>query len=117
MSENAAVEKSFGFALRIVRLYKFLCDEKKEFVLSKETLHCGTNIGAHIKSAQEAESRPSFMREISLALHFASRTEYWLQLLHQAEYLDERMYESIHADCLELIRLCKAISEPADPRR
>ncbi len=116
MSENIVLEKSYKFALRIVRLYKFLCDEKKEYVMSKEVLHCGTNIGARVKRAQEAEAKQSFAYEINTALQFASQTEFWLQLLHDADFLDDKLYNSINADCAELQRLLKSIGRSADPR-
>jgi four helix bundle protein len=105
MSENVILEKSYRFALRIVRLYKFLTEEKKEFVLSKQVLLAGTDVGAHAKAAQEAESKAIFIQEMSVALRRASQTQYWLQLLRDAEYLDEKAFASIHDDCVELIRL------------
>lgn len=109
MSENVVREKSNVFALRIVRLYKYLCDEKSEYVLSKQALLAGTYIGAHIKEAGHAESRAVFIKEMAIALRKASETEYWLQLLYEAEYLDEKAHKSIAADCLELIKLLTSI--------
>lgn len=94
MGQNIIVEKSYAFALRIVRLYRYLCDEKHEYVLSKKLLDAGTNIGAHVKSAQEAEGKTGFVQEMSRALQFASQTEYWLQLLYDGEYLDEKEFSS-----------------------
>lgn len=105
MSENVILEKSYRFALRIVRLYKFLAEEKKEFVLSKQVLLAGTAVGAHVKAAQEGESKAVFVHEMSTALQRASQTQYWLQLLRDAEYLDEKAFASIHDDCVELIRM------------
>src|SRR5207248_8318306 len=81
MSENVILEKSCRFALRIVRLYKFLSEEKKEFVLSKQALIAGTYVGAHVKAAQEGESKTVFVHEMSAALQKASQAQYWLQLL------------------------------------
>lgn len=109
MSENIILEKSHAFALRIIRLYRYLCEEKNEFVMSKQVLLSGTDIGAHVKEADEAESRAVFINEMGVALRRASRTEYWLQLLYASEYLDEKAYQSIAADCSELIRILTKI--------
>lgn len=112
MSENIVLDKSYKFALRIVKLFNYLTDEKKEFVLSKALLTAGTNVGAHVKAAQEAESKPDFYHEMNMALKNASKTEYWLQLLRDGEFLDEKQFDSIHKDCEELIRLTKSITRP-----
>ena len=111
-SENPILEKSYKFALRIVKLYLYLTEEKKEYVMSKAMLTVGTGIGAHVKAAQEAESRPDFFHEINAALKDASKTEYWLQLLHDSDYLGDKQFSSIHADCVELIKLSKSIAKP-----
>ena len=111
MSRSLVVDKSYEFALRIVKLYKYLADERREFVLSKNVLRAGTYIGAHAKAAQESESRAGFIHEMSVALQKASETEYWLQLLHDGEFLEEKAYLSIHADCVELIKILKAITK------
>jgi four helix bundle protein len=113
MSQNVIVEKSYAFALRVVRLYRYLCDEKKEYVLSRKLLNTGTDIGAHVKAAQEAEAKPGFVHEMSLALQLTSQTEYWLQLLQEADYLEPEQFTSIQADCLDLIRLLTAIVKSA----
>lgn len=109
MSENVILDKSYSFALRIVRLYKYLSDEKHEYVMSKQVLSAGTDIGAHIKEAQETESKTAFTHEMNVALRKASLTEYWLQLLHDAEYLDDKAFTSIHEDCSEIHRLLVSI--------
>jgi four helix bundle protein len=93
----------------MVRLYKYLCEQEREFVLSKQSLIAGTYIGAHIKSAQEAESRSMFIHEMSVALQKASETQYWLQLLRDGEFIDEKPFASIHADCVELIKMLTKI--------
>jgi four helix bundle protein len=109
MSENILLEKSYKFALRIVRLYKYLCDEKHEFVLSKQILIAGTYVGAHVKSAQEAENKSTFTNEMGIALRKASETEYWLQLLRDGEYLDEKAFNSIRDDCVELKKILTTV--------
>jgi four helix bundle protein len=106
---NVVVEKSHHFALRIVRLYKYLCDEQHEYVLSKQVLLAGTYVGAHVKEATRAESRAVFINEMAIALRKASETEYWLQLLHEGAFLETKAFESINADCIELIKLLTSI--------
>src|SRR4028119_2083633 len=102
MSENVVLDKSHTFALRIVRVYKFLNVEKNEFVLSKQVLLAGTYVGAHVKTAEDAESKNAFANEMAIALKKASETEYWLKLLYESDYLEEKAFKSIVADCIEL---------------
>ncbi len=116
MSENIVLDKSFNFALRVVKLHIYLCDERKEFTMSRETLRCGTSIGEHVACAQEAASKPGFAQEINIALQYAVRTGFWLRLLREADYLDEKHFHSISHDCAELQKLLRAIGKSADPR-
>jgi four helix bundle protein len=109
MNDNVVLNKSFDFALRIVRLYRHLVDEKKEYTLSKELLVAGTNIGKHVKEAVSAESRQVFITEFGIARRKSSETEYWLQLLLQAEILSEKEFESINADRIEIAKLISSI--------
>lgn len=109
MKENVVLEKSFAFALRIVKLYKYLHEEKNEFVLSRQVLTAGTHVGKHVKEATSGESRQTFVAEMATAYKRASETEYWLELLRQADYLDEKAYLSISDDCRELLRLLTSI--------
>ncbi len=102
MKENPVLDKSFVFALRIVKLYRYLVEEKKDFVLSKELLISGTPIGKHIKEAVNAESRQVFISEMGIARRRASETEYWLQLLHQACFLTDKEFDSIESDREEI---------------
>jgi four helix bundle protein len=96
------------FAIRIVKLYSFLCDEKKEFVLSKQLLRSGTVIGALIKEAEFGQSKADFINKMSIALKEANETDYWLHLLKDTDFLNEKMFESISADCVELIKMLVA---------
>ena len=109
MDENPVKDKSYRFAVRIIRLYKFLAEEKREFVLSKQVLRSGTAIGANIKEALQAESRAEFIHKLAIALKEASETEYWLELLQETEYLDQAAFDSIHSDCIELLKLLTSI--------
>jgi four helix bundle protein len=98
-------EKSYLFAIRIVKLYRFLCDEKKEFVLSKQLLRSGSAIGALIKEAEFGQSKADFINKMSIALKEANETDYRLHLLKDTDFLNEKMFESISADCVELIKM------------
>ena len=109
MGENIILEKSFAFALRIVKLYQYLCDEKHEFVISKQLLIAGTHIGKHVKEATAAESKQVFTQEMSVALRKASETEYWLQLLYHAKFLGEKEFNSIESDRVEIFRMLTKI--------
>ncbi len=110
MVENNVVrDKSFQFALRIVKLYRYLKEEKKEYVLSKQILRSGTAIGALIREAQHAESKADFIHKLSIALKEANETDYWIELLFQSEYIEEKSYQSIHKDIDELLSLLVAI--------
>lgn len=86
MKENPILGKSFVFALRVIKLYKYLTDEKREFVLSRELLVSGTNIGKYVKEAFDAESRQAFINEMGIARRKTSETEYWLRLLFHADF-------------------------------
>lgn len=100
--DNVIENKSFQFAIRIVRLYKFLCEEKKEYILSKQLLRAGTSIGANVTESQQAQSKPDFVSKISIALKEASETKYWIKLLGATEYLSENQTKSILDDCVEI---------------
>ena len=109
MKDNIVEKKSFAFALRVIKLYKFLCAEKQEFVLSKQLLRSGTAIGALIKETEHAQSKKDFVNKMSIALKDANESEYWLMLLFSSEYIDEKSYNSIVLDCKELIKLLISI--------
>ena len=111
MKDSIIKDKSKNFALRIIKLYKYLIisAENKEYVLSKQVLRSGTSIGANIKEAIRGQSRPDFRAKMSIALKEASETEYWLDLLHESEYIDESSYTSIINDNIELIKILTRI--------
>lgn len=108
MKENVIKDKSYSFALRIVKLYQYLC-EKKEFVLSKQMLRSGTSIGANVRESEHAESKADFIHKLSISLKEANETEYWLELLYDANYIDKKMYDSISKDCTELLKILISI--------
>ena len=107
--DNRVAPKSYAFALRIIKLYKFLIGEKKEYVLSKQILRSGTAIGALIKEAEHAQSRPDFIHKMNIALKEANETAYWLMLLKDSEYIDESSFNSIHTDCVEVLKMLISI--------
>jgi len=109
MSENIVLDKSYKFALHVVELYRKLTDEKREFVLSKNLLADGTNVGAYVESAQETESRAAFAHEMGIALQKAGRTKYWLNLLHDGRFVAEDDYQKTYEECLEIKRLLGSI--------
>lgn len=110
-TDNIIVDKSKAFALRIIRLYQYLKNEKSEYVLSKQLLRSGTSIGANVKEAIRGQSRADFYAKLNISLKEASETEYWLELLHECEYIEEKAFNSIYADCQELIKLLVAITK------
>ena len=113
MSENKSgsitANKAFDFAKRIVKLYNFLCAEKKEFTLSKQLERSGTAIGANVFEAQQAQSKKDYLSKMNIALKEAVETEYWLKLLFESDYIDDKQYDSINRDCIELNKLLISI--------
>ena len=109
MSEHVVRDKSFAFALRVVKLCQHLNAEKKEFVLSKQLLRSGTAIGALVREAEQAESKADFIHKMAIALKEAKETEYWLDLLHQSGYVNATGFASIQPDIVELLKLLTAI--------
>ncbi len=103
------MNKSYAFAIRIVKAYKHLTADKKEFILSKQLVRSGTAIGALVKEAEHALSKADFVNKMNIALKEANETEYWLSLLKDCEYIDEQSFISIIDDCRELIRLLISI--------
>jgi len=103
--ENPLRDKSYKFALRTVKLYKHLSEDKKEFVLSKQILRSGTSIGANIAEGSQAQSKPDFIHKLSIALKEAFETDYWLCLLRDGEFITEKQAESLLSDCRELQKI------------
>ena len=109
MARDSVVrEKSMEFAIRIVKLYKYLHDKKGETVMSKQLLRSGTSIGANVSEGNYGQSRADFLSKMSIALKEAVETEYWLELLSKTEYLSEQEYDSIRSDCGEIAKLLTA---------
>ncbi len=105
MRRNILRDKSFKFAIRIVNLYKFLLKEENEFVLSKQILRSGTSIGAMIRESEYAQSQADFIHKLSIGIKEANETNYWLDLLYETKYIEQKLYQSINNDCIELLKL------------
>ena len=108
MKESILKEKSFKFAIRIVKLYKYMCEEKKEFVLSKQILRCGTSVGANVREAEHAESKADFIHKMAIAQKEINETIYWLELMKETNYISTQEFESINTDAVEIIKMTTA---------
>ena len=111
MSDSIVFDKSKKFAIRVVKLYNYLCDEKKEFVLSKQLLRSGTSIGANIAEANSAFSKKDFLAKMYIAFKECSESKYWLELLYETDYLTQSQFDSINADCTEIQKLLSSITK------
>jgi four helix bundle protein len=106
--QNPLKDKSFQFALRVIKLYQYLTGQKKEFVLSKQLLRSGTSVGANIREAQNAQSKADFIHKLSISQKECDESLYWLELLFQSEYLIETEFESIHSEANELLKMLRS---------
>ena len=109
MKENVIQNKSFDFALRVIKLYQYLKEKKKEYVMSKQLLRSGTSIGAMVRESEYAENKADFIHKLSIALKEANESDYWIELLHKSEYIDDKGYHSIHLDIQEIKKLLTSI--------
>ncbi|MBN1838583.1 MAG: four helix bundle protein [Campylobacterales bacterium] len=117
--ENIILDKSFTFAVRIVKLYKHLSDEKKEYVLSKQLLRSGTSIGANINEAQAGQSKADFIAKMSIASKEARESKYWIDLLVEADYMnnEDNYVQSLIKDIEEIIKLLTSIVKSSQGNR
>ena len=102
-------EKTLDFAVRIVNFYKYLCEEKKEFVMSKQILRSGTSIGANVRESKNAQTDPDYLTKMNIALKEADETQYWLELLYKSEIISESEYNSLNEDVKEIIAILVSI--------
>jgi four helix bundle protein len=109
MSDSVLKNKSLKFAVRIVRLSQHLKEERKEFVLSKQILRCGTSVGANVRESRNAESDLDFIHKLAIAQKECDETCYWLELLFMTNYLNESEYTSMNSDATELLKIIKSI--------
>ena len=112
-----AGDKSKEFAVRIVRLYRYLCREKREYVLSKQLLRSGTSIGANLAESEWAVSRSDFLSKVYIALKETSETKYWLELLYRTEFLTRKQFESVYKDAEELSKMLSATTRTMKPTK
>ena len=107
--DNIVRDKSFHFAVRVVKLCKYLRETKKETVMSKQLLRAGTSIGANVAESEHAQSRADFLSKLNIALKEAAETDYWLRRFYETDYINEQEFQSIMADCKEVESLLAAI--------
>lgn len=113
MRENVIKLKSFGFAVRVVNLFKLLTTERKEFVISKQLLRSGTAVGALYREAEQAESKADFIHKMAIAQKECNEAMYWLELLKETEFITETEFESMYLDATELLKLITSIIKTA----
>jgi len=105
MSDSILRDKSYKFAIRIVKLSQYLQTIRKEFVISNQILRSGTAIGALIREAEYGQSKPDFISKMSISLKEANETEYWISILSDTNYISEKAFNSLQSDCKELIAM------------
>ena len=108
MRDSIIFKKSKVFALRVIKLYKYLNEQKHEHILSKQLLRCGTSIGANVKEAVYAQSKADFTAKLYIAQKECAETEYWIELLNESDYINKSEFESINGDCQELMNMLVA---------
>ena len=116
MTDSIIQDKSIKFAIRIVKLYKYLKEEKNEYVLSKQLVRSGTSVGANVSEAQRAQSKADFSAKMYIALKEAEESAYWILLLRESGFLTDKEFDSIGLDCEELIKILISITKTTAPR-
>ena len=109
MEDNVIKRKSRNFAIDIVRIYQWLCDEKHEYIMSKQILRSGTSVGANIAEGLRGQSKADFYAKLSISLKEASETSFWLDILHATDYLSDEQFQDINTKCEEIISILVAI--------
>jgi len=108
-SRKGAIErKTYAFSIRVVNLYKYLCKEKHEYVLSKQLMRSGTSVGAMVREAQNAESRADFIHKLGIGQKECDESLFWLSILKDTDFLDEKQYESISLDATEILKMIRS---------
>jgi four helix bundle protein len=110
-------QKTIDFAIRIVNFYKYLCDEKKEYVISKQILRCGTSIGANVRESKNAQTDPDYLTKMNIALKEADETQYWLEVLYRSTIISETEYKSMNEDLKEIIAILVSIVKKLKDKR
>ncbi len=109
MEKNIIKQKSFEFAVRIVKLYQYMIQKNKEYELSRQILRSGTSIGANVEEALGAISKADFRNKFSISYKEARETQYWLRLLHATDYINSKSFDSIYSDCDEICKILFSI--------
>ncbi|SFS33023.1 four helix bundle protein [Sphingobacterium wenxiniae] len=109
MKENNIKDKSFAFAVRVVRLYQHVTEQKREYILSKQILRSGTSVGAMIREAEHGQSKADFIHKFAIAQKEINETIYWLELLKATDYINESQFNSLNIDAVELIKIITTI--------
>ena len=110
-------KKTIDFAIRIVNFYKYLCDEKKEYVMSKQILRSGTSIGANVRESKNAQTDPDYLTKMNIALKEADETQYWLEVLYSSSIISESEYKSLNDDLKEIIAILVSIVKKLKDKR
>lgn len=113
MKENAIQEKSYNFALDIIRLVRIVQDQKREFILTKQLIRSGTSIGANVREADSSESKADFIHKLAIAQKECTESMYWIELLKDSGYIDNMEFERIHPKAIEIMRLITSIIKTA----
>ena len=111
MEDNVIKRKSRNYAIDIIRAYQLLCEEKHEYVMSKQLLRAGTSIGANVAEGVRAQTKPDFYAKMSIALKEASETSYWLDIIHATDYLTDKLFNDLNDKCEELLSILTAITK------
>lgn len=109
MSDSIVKTKSFAFAVRVIKLYKFLTTQHKEYVISKQLLRSGTSVGANVRESQNAESKADFIHKLAIAQKECDESLYWLELLKETDYLNQKEFDSLHADATAILKIIRSI--------
>lgn len=110
-------DKSFTFALRIIKLFQYLQGEKKEFVIAKQVLRSGTSVGAMVREAEQAESKADFTHKLAIAQKEINETIYWIELLFAAEYITQQQFDSVNNNAVEIIKIITSSIKTAKKTR
>ena len=117
MKENAVLDKSFDFSVRSVNAYKYLSERKREYILSKQLMRCGTSVGANVAEAQRGQSTADFAAKMAIALKEAYEAEFWIRLLYHTKYFNDKMYNSMEQDVQELISILTSICKTTNLKK
>jgi four helix bundle protein len=117
MKNNIVKSKSFSFALEIIKIYSYLVENKKEYVMSKQLLRSGTSIGALIRESEYAESKADFVHKMAIALKESNESLYWIELLYQSQYIEKSIFDHVASKSEEIIKLLTAIINTAKQNR